>query len=456
MRRPWWTRSSHIKSIVALVYLETAPYESCRQLQLANRCTRILVSAVLAAIIPISVEAQTIAIRAGRTIDPETGETYVNQVIVVSDGKITKVGTDINVPADARIIDLSKEAVLPGLFDAHTHLLATVDPKWDLGDFWIMSMQRRPGYRAILGLEHAHEMLDAGFTTVRDVGNSGDYLDIDLEKAIDFGWVVGPTIIPAGRIIAPFGGQFWDSPAEAKFLNNAEYYFADSRDEMRKGIRENIYWGAKVIKIVVDAKPYVYSTDDIRFMMTEAAAAGRKVAAHVQTERGARNAIEAGVASIEHGWVLTDQDLALAKQNHVVLVSTDFPENQLVALGMDPAQAKKTHASYIDRLRRANSAGVEIVFGTDVMYDSRTQTRGELAMEYIDSMVEAGLPSLAILKAMTTDAARLLGVEKERGNLKPGLAADIVAVSENPLENVDSLKHVDFVMKNGKVVKQKP
>jgi len=411
--------------------------------------------AIAAALFPISTKGQTTVIHAGKIIDPDDGSVSTNQVIIVTGGKITDVGSNPTIPANARILDLSKETVLPGLFDAHTHLLATVDPKWDLGDFWIMTLQRRPGYRAILGEQHALEMLQSGFTTVRDVGNSGEYLDMDLEKAIDFGWVPGPTMIPAGRIIAPFGGQFWDTPAEANLLENPEFYFADSHDEMRKAVRENIYWGAKVIKIVVDSKAYVYSADDIRFIVNEAAAAGLKVAAHVQTERGAHNAIDAGVASIEHGWVLTDEDLAQAKNNHVVLVSTDFPEKQLIELGMEPSQAKQKHASYIERLRRAYLAGVEIVFGTDVMHDLRTQTRGELAMDYIDSMAEAGMPPKAILKAMTTDAARLLGVEKERGNIKPGLSADVIAVPENPLDTIQSLKHVDFVMKNGKIIEPK-
>lgn len=415
-----------------------------------------LLSCAVILIASVSASAQTMAIRAGRMIEPDTGTVSNNQIILVRDGKIAAVGRDTEIPREAQVVDLSRETVLPGLFDAHTHLLATVDPKWDLGDFWIMALQRRPGYRAILGAQHARQMLEAGFTTVRDVGNAGEYLDIDLEKAIDLGWMVGPTIVPAGRIIAPFGGQFWDTPAESKLLENPEYAFADSRDQMRRAIRENIYWGAKVIKIVVDAKSYVYSADDIRFIVSEAAAAGRKVAAHVQTERGARNAIEAGVASIEHGWTLTDEDLALAKKNHVVLVSTDFPEKQLIALGAEPSRAHKTHMSYVDRLRRAYQAGVEIVFGTDVMYDSRTQTRGELAMDYIDSMAEAGLPPAVILKSMTTDAARLLGVDAERGNIKVGLAADIIAVREDPGVDIDALKHVDFVMKDGKIVKGGP
>ena len=178
-----------------------------------------------------------------------------------------------------------------------------------------MALQRRAGWRAIQGAQHAREMLESGFTTVRDVGNAGDYLDADLEKAIRFGIVPGPTMVFAGRIIAPFGGQFWNTPTDGRLLDNPEYRFADSRDEMRKAVRENVYWGARVIKIVVDGQKYTYSADDIRFMVEEAARAGVKVAAHVQTEKGARAAIEAGVASIEHGWVLTDEDLALARKN---------------------------------------------------------------------------------------------------------------------------------------------
>lgn len=398
--------------------------------------------------------AQVTAILAGNAIDPDTGTVTKSQVILVEGINIKAMGPDVAIPANSTVIDLSKEFVLPGLMDAHTHLLAEIDAKWDLGDFWIMAMQRRAGFRAILGAQHAREMLESGFTTVRDVGNSGDYLDMDLEKAIRFGWVPGPTIIPAGRIIAPFGGQFWDTPTDDKLLENPEYFFADSHDELRKAIRQNIYWGAKVIKIVVDAKSYQYSADDIRFIVEEAKNAGLKVAAHVQTERGARAAIEAGVASIEHGWELTDDDMALAKKNHVVLVSTDFTVKELMADGMSESDAKRIHAARVDRLRRAYKAGVNVVFGTDIMSDVRGTSRGALAMEYVGSFVEAGVPPAAILKAMTSDAARLLSVDHARGTLRPGQAADIVAVSQNPLVDIFSLEHVDFVMKNGKVYLQ--
>jgi imidazolonepropionase-like amidohydrolase len=408
---------------------------------------------VLALLFGANAAAQTIAISAGAVIDAETGRETTNQTILIESGKIKEIGPAVAVPKDAVRIDLSKETVLPGLIDAHTHLLATVDPKWDL-DYWIMALQRRAGWRAIEGVRHAKEMLDAGFTTVRDVGNAGDYLDADLDKAIRFGIVPGPTMIFAGRIIAPFGGQFLDTPTDGRLLDNPEYRFADSRDEMRKAIRENIYWGARVIKIVVDGQKYTYSADDIRFMVEEAGRAGIKVAAHVQTEPGARAAIEAGVASIEHAWTVTDEDLALAKKNNVTLVGTDFTVAQLVAEGMDAAGAKRTHDRYVERLRRAWAAGVNVVFGTDVMSDVKGRTRGELSVEYIDSFREAGIDAAGVIRAMTTRAAELLGVAQERGAIRVGLAADLVATPVSPLRDPDGLKHINFVMKNGEVYRR--
>jgi imidazolonepropionase-like amidohydrolase len=412
--------------------------------------------AALMAILVCCAHAETVAILAGKLVDSDAVSARENQVILIEGGKIREIGPNLTIPSGVRRIDLSRETVLPGLFDAHTHLCAAIDAKWDLGDFWIMALQRRPGYRAILGARNARDMLESGFTTVRDVGNSGDYLDMDLEKSIRFGIIPGPTIIPAGRIIAPFGGQFWDTPADGRLLDNPEYLFADSHDELRKGIRQNIYWGAKVIKIVVDGQKYSYSADDIRFIVAEAAAAGVKVAAHVQTERGARAAIEAGVASIEHGWVLSDDDLALAKKNHVTLVSTDFTVAELIAGGMEPDRAKRTHEKYVERLRRAWAAGVNVVFGTDVMADVKGRTRGSLAMEYVDSFVEAGIAAPEILRCMTTRAAALLGVDPERGSLRTGMAADLVATPGDPLHDITALKQIDFVMKDGIVRKGNP
>jgi imidazolonepropionase-like amidohydrolase len=397
---------------------------------------------------------EVLALSAGTVIDPVKGEEKHNQVILVENGKIKEIGPSVEVPGNATKIDLSNETVLPGLVDAHTHLLATIDAKWDLGDFWIMALQRRPGYRMAQGVLHAREMLDSGFTTVRDVGNAGDYLDADLEKAIRFGVVPGPTMIFAGRIIAPFGGQFWDTPADGKLLDNPEYRFADSQDELRKAVRENIYWGARVIKLVVDGQKYTYSADDIRFVVQEAKRAGVNVAAHVQTERGARAAIEAGVASIEHGWVLSDDDLKLAKKNHVTLVSTDFTVAELIANGIEPDAAKRTHDRYVARLKRAFVAGVNVAFGTDIMSDVKGKTRGQTAVDYVDSFSEAGASQIETLRAMTSRAVELLGVASQRGDLQTGMAADLVATPVSPLRDINGLKNIDFVMKNGVIYRK--
>jgi len=418
----------------------------------ARRCAQVYLAIFFLLFVGASgIRAQVTAIIAGTLINPEAGSEKGRQIILIEAGKIKAIGSDIQIPSDAKRIDLSQETVLPGLFDAHTHLLANIDAKWDLGDFWIMALQRRAGWRAIQGVRYAKEMLESGFTTVRDLGNSGDHLDTDLDKAIRSGLVPGPAMVFSGPIIAPFGGQFWDMPSDPRLLQNPEYRFADSRDEMQKAVRENIYWGARVIKIAVDGQKYSYSADDIRFIVAEAARAGVKVAAHVQTGAGAHAAIEGGVASIEHGWVLSEDDLALAKQKGIVLVSTDFTVAELIANGMDPDNAKRTHERYVARLKRAWQAGVEVVFGTDVMSDVKGRTRGELAMEYIDSFKEAGIGAVDILRSMTTHAAVLLGVEKERGALRPGMAADLVATPLNPLHDIDELKRINFVMKDGQV-----
>lgn len=209
-------------------------------------------------------------IRAGILVDPESGTAAANQIIVVENGKVTAVGAGRSVPAGATLIDLSRYTVLPGLFDAHA------------GSLFYTSLRDPNAYRAIQGVVHARSMLEAGFTTVRDAGNEGNYACSSVWRAIDTGLTVGPTLLSAGRIIAPYGGQFRLQP-DRRDLAEPEYFFADTRDEMRKAIRENIHYGAIVIKIVVDDQRYIYSEEDIRFIIAEAGAAGLKVAAWTAT-----------------------------------------------------------------------------------------------------------------------------------------------------------------------------
>jgi imidazolonepropionase-like amidohydrolase len=390
-----------------------------------------------------SASAQVTAVRAGRVVDPDTGTVQTNQIILLENGRIRAIGSAVQVPAGAQVIDLSSATVSPGLVDAHSHLCLNVNEARDHGSYYLTTLMDPDAFRAVQGASNAKSMLEAGFTSVRDVGNEGRFACVQVARAIRGGTIPGPTFLTAGRIIAPYGGQFHLQP-DKPALAEPEYSFADTRDEMIKAVRENIHYGARVIKIVVDDQQYIYSADDIRFIKDEVHRAGLKLAAHAWTRAGAHNAAEAGVDSIEHGFDMTDADLALAKKNNVVLVGTEY-----LALADSPQGRRQ----WVDRLSRAYKLGVSLVYGTDAIDEPRKMTRGEDAMRGIDIWVEAGIPAPAILKAMTTDAVRLLGVDAQRGALKVGMAADFIATPGNPLEDIQTLKKVIFVVKNGQVVK---
>jgi len=398
--------------------------------------------------------AQVTAIRAGKVVDPATGTVSSNQIILAEGRDIKAIGADVKIPAGATVIDLSKQTVLPGLFDAHAHLCMNMQHKRDAGSYYITTLRDSTGLRAIQGVANARSMLEHGFTTVRDIGNAANYADTDLRMAIEQELVPGPTIINAGRIIAPYGGQF-HMQADKRDLGNPEYFYADTRDELKKAIRENIHYGALVIKLVVDDQRYIYSVDDIRFVIEEAHNVGLKVAAHCWTEKGARNAAEAGVDSIEHGVVMTNEILEIAKRNNVALVPTPFTEIDAREFDGNSSGNKQVNQRWFaDVVKRANQVGVTLVFGPDVIFSTKEYPRGRLSIDTIDNWVEAGISSRVILQSLTTNAAKLLGVEKIRGALVVGMRADVIAVSDNPLDKIETLKKVSFVMKNGKVFKQ--
>lgn len=398
-------------------------------------------------------QQQVTAIRAGRVVDPETGAVLTNQIILVEGQNIKAIGANVQIPAGATVVDLSRQVVLPGLFDAHTHLCMNMQHQRDANNYYITTLLDSTAKRAIQGVANARSMLEYGFTTVRDIGNAGNYADTELRRAIDQETVPGPTIINAGRIIAPYGGQFLMQPDKPE-LGNPEYFYADTRDELKKAVRENIHYGARVIKIVVDDQRYIYSVDDIKFVIEEARLAGVKVAAHCWTRQGARNAAEAGVASIEHGVEIDDETLDIAKRKNIALVPTPFTETDAKMRG-EPGGNKEIDARWFaDPVKRAHAKGVTLVFGPDVIFTTKEYPRGRLSIETIDNWVAAGIPPRVILQALTVNAARLLGVDNVRGFLKAGMRADIIAVSDNPIEKIDTLKNVSFVMKNGKVFKQ--
>jgi imidazolonepropionase-like amidohydrolase len=399
--------------------------------------------------------AQVLAIRAGTVVDPARGSSAKDQVILVEHGKILRIGPKVEIPPGAEIVDLSKEWVTPGLIDAHTHMTLTeLEGNAPFESFYLNQSSTLRGLR---GMHNAQLVLNQGFTTLRDVGNSAEYAMSDVRRAIEAGWFIGPTIIDSGKIIAPFGGQSRDIPPRQGAFWQFEYIDADGPEEVRKAVRTNIYYGAGVIKLVADNNPYHYSIDEFRAAVDEAHRAGIPVAVHVYSGDALDNAIEAGVDSIEHGFDLTDAQLGRMKAKGMFLVGTDFPRKHLDIVGTSGGilpEPAVLAPKIIDRLRRAHRIGVRMAFGSDTVIDMPGRTRADLMFDYLAVWREAGVPPADILKAMTVNAAELLRVDKARGSLREGLSADLVAMPADPLSDIESLRKIDFVMKDGKVVRK--
>lgn len=407
----------------------------------------------------ISIQAfsqNVIAIRAGGVVDPVKGSVARNQIILVQDGKIKEIGPSVAIPAGATTIDLSHEWLCPGLMDAHVHLTLT-EVTGGNAPFESFYLKESSTYRGLRGLRNAQDLLNAGFTTIRDLGNDGNYALEDVRRSVQAGMFDGPTILTAGKIIAPFGGQSTSIPPEQGPFWRYEYIDADTPEEMRKAVRQNIYYGVDVIKLVADNNPYHLSLDEVKAAVDEAHHAGRAVAVHVFGGEAADNVIDGGVDSLEHGFFLTDQQLQKMKAKGIFLVGTDTPRSQLDIEGTSGGifpPPEVLGPKIIDRLRRAYRIGVKMAFGTDTVIEVPNKTRADLMLDYLSVWREAGVPPADILKCMTSNPAELLRINKERGTLTPGLAADIVAMPANPLDDIESLRKINFVMKNGKIIRR--
>ena len=396
----------------------------------------------------IPTAAEMTFIKAGGVVDPANGRVQSDVVIQVKDGKIKEIRADLEVPDDANVIDLDDMYVLPGLFDCHTHLCAMVPITGGLYEGFLVDMvQETLADRVLWSVANARDMLNVGFTTVRDVGNCGDWGDIAVKKAIARGTFEGPTPLVCGKLIAPYGGQYVLNHEQID-LARTDYIFADSHDEMRKGVRQNLHFGADWIKIVVDGQKYIYTEDDVRVIVKEAGRAGVRVCAHCNTDEGAKSAIAGGVTSIEHGFPLSDEVLKLMKKNNVWLVGTDFSTEVIDVYGIEVWKEM-----VVDRLRRAHNIGVAMAFGSDIVVAVPGHNRGTATLTLLDTWLAAEVPDADILRAMTTDSARMLELEDSHGGISEGKVADIIAVPRNPLEDILVLREVAFVMKAGRVIK---
>ena len=418
------------------------------------RCTRFprtLMRAVTFAIgVTTTAGAQVTAIRAARLLDPEAGTIVTNQVILVEGGKFTAVGATVAIPPGADVIDLPQLTVMPGLVDAHNHLSLTYKEVPERNIYYMTYVMEGSPLRAIQAASNGIQMLAAGFTIIRDMGNNGDYTDTALRIAIEQGWLPGPTIVNSGIIIGGMGGQFWPTPEMAmqKKIVYPEYLDADTPDEIVKAVRQNALFGARVIKICVDCKPWGYTVDEIKLVISEAAKATLKVEGHVQTVDGARRAIAAGIWSIAHDAGMTDEMHKLMAQKGIFRAGTETP----LTLTGHTTQAR--YDKTVALLKNAYENKVPLTFSTDADYYVPGKTRGEVAIEFIETWKAAGIPNADIVRAMTITGYRVSETERTRGPIKPGMAADLIAVNGNPLQSIDALRDVQFVMKNGMVFKR--
>src|SRR6202040_1264731 len=407
----------------------------------------------------ITTSAQTPApkrtvIRAGRVLNVRTGELRANQVIVIEGDKITQIAPSSEVTAASgdTTIDLPDATLLPGLIDMHTHLT------FDLNSLGYQGLSISTAREALHGARNARRTLEAGFTTVRNVG-ARDYADIALRDAINDGDVIGPRMVASGPALGITGGHCDENLLPPAFHFQGEGV-ADGVEGVQHKVREVIKYGADVIKICAtggvlskgdDPNASQYTLEEMKAIVADAHRLGRKVAAHAHGAEGVRWASEAGVDSIEHGHLMDDAAIATLKKNGTYLVPTLFL-GEYMEKNMDrsdvPEYSKQKMRDVIAAMRKntgkAFAAGVKVAFGTDAAVYPHGLNAGEFHV-----YVSLGMTPLAAIQTATTNASDLLGSKFLVGSLEPGKFADVIAVDGHPTKDVPILEHVKYVMKGG-------
>jgi imidazolonepropionase-like amidohydrolase len=396
--------------------------------------------------------AQQRVVKAARMLDVATGKMVQPAVVLTSGDKVTAINP-ATLPPDAEVLDLGNATLLPGLIDAHIHLMD------DPGTSWIRQRAyETPALWALRAARNAERALMAGFTTVRDTGSTG-FVDVAIGKATDARWIKGPRVVPVGHYITTTGGHCDLTGFAPGILERGlEAGVADGPEEVRKAIRYQAKHGAKWIKMCATAGIFSfdrtvgaqqYSEAELRAGVEEAALHGMRVAAHAHGTDGIRAAVRAGVRSVEHGSILDDDTIKLMKRRGTWLVPQAYIGQAIDPSTLEPAiRAKHDYINPIARrsLQKAIRAGVNIAFSTDGPLPN-----GDPGREF-GALVQHGMTPLQAIQAATIRGAELLELV-DRGHLGPGKLADIVAVSGDPLENIRAMENVVFVMKGGDVFK---
>ena len=404
---------------------------------------------------------EIIAVKTGRLIDPKAGVVIPGAVVLVENGKIKAVGPSVAIPAGAKVIDLSTMTVLPGLMDCHTHLVGDyVNDKDPLSD-----LKRSAADRAFESVPNAKATLDAGFTTVRDVGTYRAFVDVALRNAIARGDFPGPRMFVAGSYltITGGGGAITGFASDLALPWDLRFGIADGVDQVRQRVRDIAQHDVDLIKVLAtgaflthgsDPHAVEYTYEEIRAAVEEAAHKGLKVAAHAHSTEGIKIAVKAGVASIEHGTYLDDEGIRLMREHGTYLVADIYDAEwirQGAAAGYPRDFAdKQPEGDEIQRqgFKKAVQAGVKIAFGTDVSNFPHGLNANQFAWQ-----VKYGQTPMEAIRSATVAASDLIGRNNNAGSLEPGKWADLIAVKGDPLTDIRVLENVSFVMKEGKVYK---